>query len=347
MKKILLISTGGTFGMAPLNEPGSLATSESNTDILGQIPELAKLAEITCIALFNIDSTNLQVGHWQQLGRAIYSRYTEYDGFVIVHGTDAMTYTASALSYILSGLGKPVVLTGAVRPLTCVGSDARNNVIYAVEMALREISEVVIFFGRRLFRGNRAVKINAGGFDAFTSPNYPQLFEAGHRATSLGASALALRPPRSRVIELRERFDDRVFCFRFHPGLDPKCLEYLVASDFKAVVVEALGLGSVAYEDRSLLPWIERMTNAGKLVVLASQSMYGGIDLACYEFQKRLRSAGALSAGDMTIDATIVKLMFLLGQYPDDPKKVEELIGTSIAGEISEDRETLRATTLN
>ena len=333
--------------MTPLNEPGSLATSEWATDVLAQIPELAKLAAITCIAPFNIDSTNLQVGHWQQLGREIYGRYTEHDGFVIVHGTDALTYTASALSYMLSGLSKPIVLTGAVRPLTFVGSDARNNVIYAVEMALQEIPEVVLFFGRRLFRGNRAIKINAGGFDAFTSPNYPQLFEAGHRASSLGASALAMGSARSRVLELRERFDDRVFCFRFHPGLDPRFLEHLVASNIRAVVVEALGLGSVAYESRSLLPWIEQMTNAGKLVVLASQSAYGGIDLGCYEFQKRLKSAGALSAGDMTIDATIVKLMFLLGQYPDDPKKVAELIGKSIAGEISEDWETVRPTTLH
>ncbi len=331
MKKILLIHTGGTFGMMPTEPEQVLAPADIRELILRHLPEVEQLAHIDFEVVFNIDSANIQPHHWQKLARLIRDRYRDYHGFVIIHGTDAMVYTAAALSFMLRGLDKPVILTGSQRPLAKIRSDARSNLINSVELATFPIPEVAIFFSTRLFRGNRTIKISSTHYDAFTSPNYPPLAEVG-LDISLSGNYL---PPGEELI-YREQFDTRVVSFRFFPGLSPDYLEHILHTSIRAVVIEAMGLGNVAIQENSLIPWVENMTAAGKMVVIGSQNPYGYVDLNLYECGKLIQQAGAISARDMTVETAIVKLMFLLGEYGNDMQAVQRDFSRSLAGEITE-----------
>ncbi len=213
MKKIMLIHTGGTFGMVPMKPSNTLAPSLIQDQILTHVPEIQKIADIDFDVVFNLDSSNIQIHHWQKLAQYIYERYSDYDGFVIIHGTDAMIYTASALSYMLRGIGKPVVLTGSQRPLAQIRSDARSNLINSMELATYPIPEVSIFFDTHLFRGNRTIKISSTQYDAFASPNYPSLAEVG---LDIKLSKSVLMHPAA--LEFHRQLDPRVFCFRFFSG---------------------------------------------------------------------------------------------------------------------------------
>ncbi len=334
MKKILLIHTGGTFGMMPAEPEQVLAPADIRELIFQYLPEIKKLADVDFEVAFNIDSANIQPHHWKILGRLIRDRYSRYDGFVIIHGTDAMVYTATALSFMLRGLNKPVILTGSQRPLAKIRSDARSNLINSVELATFSIPEVAIFFATRLFRGNRTIKISSTHYDAFTSPNYPPLAEVG---LDISLSNRTL-PPGKELIYY-ENFDPRVISFRFFPGLSPQYLQQIVHSSIQAVVVEAMGLGNVAIQENSLIPWVQEMTAAGKIVVVGSQNPYGYVDLNLYECGQKIRQAGAISAKDMTVEATIVKLMFLLSRYQGNVQRVKDELHHSLAGEITEEEQ--------
>jgi L-asparaginase len=330
MKKILLIHTGGTFGMMPAEPSQALAPANIRQLILKYLPEIRTMADIDFEVAFNLDSANIQIHHWQKLGEIIRDNYTAYDGFVIIHGTDAMVYTANALSYMLQGLDKPVILTGSQRPLALIRSDARSNLINSIELATHPIPEVAIFFGTSLLRGNRAVKISSTSYEAFASPNYPALAEVGLDVI-LSRQIMSGR----KKLHYRDTFQNSVFCFRFFPGLDPTYLQFLANSSLQAIVVEALGVGNVAILEHSLTPWIRSMSASGKLVVIVSQSPYGHVNLDLYESGQKIREAGGISAADMTTTAAIVKLMFLLGCHPDDREKVRAEFLKSLAGELT------------
>ncbi len=330
MKRILLIHTGGTFGMMPMEPYRTLAPADIQKNILTYLPEIEKIANIDFEVAFNIDSANIQIHHWQTLAQIIYENYAEYDGFVIIHGTDAMVYTANALSFILQGLAKPVILTGSQRPLAQIRSDARSNLVNSLELATFDIPEVAIFFGTQLYRGNRTVKISSTHYEAFSSPNYPRLAEVG---LDISISKNILTPGPS--LKFYDNFDNRVLCIRFHPGLNIEFLESILATSIRAVVIEALGVGNLATEENSLIPWFEKMKKAGKLVVISSQSPYGRVDLNLYKGGEMIQKAGGISAYDMTPTATVVKLMWLLGQYKDDLRKVTESLLNPLAGEVT------------
>lgn len=331
MKKLLLIHTGGTFGMVPAAPLKTLVPANIQNRVLTYLPEIKQIADIDFEVAFNIDSADIQLRHWQKLARTIYDNYSAYDGFVIIHGTDAMVYTASALSFMLRGLSKPVILTGSQRPLAQIRSDARNNLINSLELATHPIAEVAIFFGTHLYRGNRTVKISSTHYEAFASPNFPPLAEVG-LDISLSGNMLTSQT----AFSLSESFNDQVFCFRYHPGLSAEYLEYIADSEIRAVVVQALGVGNVAVQENSLIPWIEKMNGKNKIVVFTSQSSYGRVDLDLYESGKMIQKAGGISAGDMTVAATIVKLMYLLGHHPYEMSVVKEKMSKSLAGEITE-----------
>jgi L-asparaginase len=330
MKKILLIHTGGTFGMMPLQPSQALAPADIQELIVKYLPDIRTIAKIDFEVVFNIDSSNIQVKHWQKLGQLIQKKYKQYDGFVIIHGTDAMVYTASALSFMLQGLDKPVILTGSQRPLANIRSDARGNLINSIELATCNIPEVGIFFGTNLYRGNRTIKISNTSYKAFASPNYPALAEVG-----LEIALTKYIGQAGSTLIYQDSFDDHVLCFRFHPGLSPKYLEHLIDSPLSGIVIEALGVGNVSILENSLIPWIENMSKAGKIVVINSQSPYGKIDFSRYECGHLIEAAGGIPALDMTPTCCLIKLMFLFGQIPSNISKLKQKFLTPMAGELS------------
>jgi L-asparaginase len=331
MKKILLIHTGGTFGMIPREPSHTLAPGDIRDLILKYLPEINSISDIDFEVIFNIDSANIQIHHWQRLGQLIKKNYRKYNGFVIIHGTDSMVYTAAALSFMLQGLDKPVILTGAQRPLALIRSDARGNLINSIELATTHIPEVGIFFSTRLYRGNRTIKISSISYEAFDSPNTEPLAKVGLDIT-LSDEHL----PPGKKLSYTDDFSDQVFNFRYHPGLTPEHLEFLIESPFKAIIIESLGVGNLSTHEKSFIPFIEALKKAGKLVVLTSQSPFGRIRLDLYECGRQIEKAGGISAGDMTTECAVVKLMYLLGHYPDDIQKIAHLLQKSLAGEITE-----------
>lgn len=332
MKKILILHTGGTFGMVKMQPGEILAPGQMQERITTHIPELERIARIDFQAPFNLDSSNMQPHHWQELAGLIYNNLDNYDGFVVIHGTDALSYTAAALSFMLRNLPKPVVLTGSQRPLSEIRTDARTNLINAVELATYPIPEVCIFFGTRLLRGNRAVKTSTIDYGAFESPNFPPLAEVGLDVHVAANHVLQPAGPS----ELKTALSDRVLTLSFFPGLQPDYLRCLFYTPVQAVVICGLGLGNLSVQEKSFVPLIEDLTGAGKVVAITSQSRHGQVDLSRYENGKRIAAAGAIGAGDMTTEAAIVKLMHLLGQYPEDISEVRKHFCRSIAGEISE-----------
>jgi len=331
MKRILLIHTGGTFGMAL--KDGTLAPCAFVQKILEFVPEVKRIAEIESHIVANIDSSNIGIEHWIKIADVISANYERFDGFVITHGTDTMVYTATALSFMLDGLSKPVILTGSQRPLSEIRTDARNNLINAVELATFSIPEVGIFFNNKLFRGNRTKKLNIWGFDAFDSPNYPPLAEVGVGIEIYKENFLKREGGKLNVLK---NFSDKVFCVKIFPSLKIDYLISLLNLDVQGFVLEAFGSGNLPnIEGRSLIPFIKSAVVMGRVVAISTQAVYGKVDLTLYQCGKDALDAGALSCKDMTTEAALVKLMFLFGKYGDDTKKVVEEFYKPIAGEIS------------
>jgi L-asparaginase len=331
MKRILLIHTGGTFGMAL--KDGVFAPSAFVQRILEFVPEIKQIAEIESSIVSNIDSSNIGIEHWLKIADTIVENYDEFDGFVITHGTDTLTYTASALSFILDGLSKPVILTGSQRPLSEIRTDARNNLINAVELATYQIPEVCIFFNNKLFRGNRTKKIDIWGFDAFDSPNYPLLAKVGVGIEVYEKNFLKRE---KKELKVSKKFSDKVFCVKIFPSIKVEYLMQLLNTDAQGFVLEAFGSGNIPnIEERSLIPFIKNAVEMNKIVAISTQAVYGSVDLTLYECGKDALDAGALSCKDMTTETAIVKLMFLLGKYDGDVSKAIDEFHIPLAGEIS------------
>jgi L-asparaginase len=310
MKKILLLQTGGTIAMHFDSEGPELDSEKWGNLLLSEIPELSVIADLTIVNVFFEDSSDINRHHWKILAETIFSRYTEYDGFVVLHGTDTMSYTASALSFSLKNLGKPVIFTGSQVPMSKLRSDARRNLINAVELATWPIPEVAICFNDHLYRGNRSTKMSIGDFDAFASPNYPLLAEVG---IDIKLSEHILKPKGKFTSDTR--FDDSIHIIKLHPNLSPKLLNSLDLSQIKAVILEAFGSGNMPMKgEYNMIPFIERCINNECHVIITSQAAYDSVDLDLYASGKAAKKLGALSAGEMTMEATITKTMHLLGQ---------------------------------
>jgi L-asparaginase len=310
MKKILLLQTGGTIAMH-LDGNGPELNSEKWGNLLyKEIPELSEIAHLEIDKVFFEDSSDVNKFHWKMLSERVYGNYEEYDGFVVLHGTDTMAYTASALSFALRRTEKPIVFTGSQVPMSNLRSDARRNLINAVELATWPVPEVTICFNDHLYRGNRSTKMSIGDFDAFTSPNFPFLAEVGIEI-KLGQNLLK---PDGKLIYFPE-FDDSLQVIKVHPNLNPKLLKSLDLSITKAIVLEAFGSGNMPVKgEYNMLPFIERCRNSGCHVIITSQAAYDSVDLNLYASGKAVKKLGGLSAGEMTMEATITKTMHLLAQ---------------------------------
>lgn len=333
MPRILLLHTGGTLGMAG-RRPSTLRPSSFFRTLKARAPELFELADIELDLFSNIDSCETQPEAWSRMAAHLHARLDDFDGAVVTHGTDTLAFTACALSFMLPGLDKPVVLTGSQRPLGEIRSDARLNLVDAVISALRGPREVTLCFDSHLYRGNRAMKVKVAEYDAFTSPNFPAL-------GVLGVDAVFQKPapfkrwPKKR--QLLERIEPRVFLLRIFPGLDP-ALPLALLPSLKGLVVEAYGAGNFPMDDRfgrSLLPVFREARRCGIPTVVVSQALHNGVDLTLYESGAAALEEGAIPGRNMTPHAALVKLMHGLAHHRS-PSSIRQYLQRAVAGELDE-----------
>ena len=334
--RVMIIYTGGTFGM--IHDARGVLLPFDFSLIVEHLPTLRNLfLEITVVSFeFPIDSSNIDPTHWQMIGEIINKSYQTQDGFVVLHGTDTMAYTASALSFMLQHLSKPVVFTGAQLPISEVRSDARENLITALEIATARngekvmVPEVCIYFDFELIRGSRSRKVESMHFDAFRSENYPPLAKAG---VTIDYNLAAINKATSQTLQLLSRFDTNVSILKLFPGISPQAVDPVVANPkLKALVLETFGSGNAPSA-----PWFISSLKAaivrGLLVLNISQCPGGMVLQGKYETSRGLEEIGVLSGGDMTTEAAISKLMLLIGEF--GVEEARKRIGVSLAGEIT------------
>lgn len=333
-KHIGLIYTGGTIGMTK-----TAAGYAPDPDFSQRLDKLlgAADADLPRHALIRyaqpIDSANATPADWQAMGRDIAARYGEHDGFVVLHGTDTMAFTASALSFMLQGLRKPVILTGSQIPLAAVRSDAAQNLVGALQLAAAgELNEVAIYFHNRLLRGNRSTKVSAEALAAFDSPNYPPLAQIG---IDVSWNRTALLPPApSERFELPDYDAIRVLSLRFVPGLPLSALEALLACRPHALILDCYGAGNAPDSDPRLLDALARASAAGTVLVARSQCAHGKVAIGTYAAGAGMAGAGVVGGGDQSFEAIYAKLhhLFASGLAPD---AVRRAMQRDLAGELT------------
>ena len=334
-KHIALIHAGGTIGMAPT--PNGLAPMPGFADLLDQALArcAAPLPRYTLLPLAQpIDSANATPQDWRTLAQEVSTRYQDYDGFVILHGTDTMAFSAAALSFMLQGLRKPVVLTGAQVPLSVPGNDALQNVIDALRAASAGIcTEVAICFAGKLLRGNRSTKISASAFDAFDSPNHPPL--ARFADGELAWNAAALLPSMSvERFTLPEYGKATVLSLRFAPGLPLAALEALLACHPHALILDCYGSGNAPDRDPALQTILKQASDAGAVLLARTQCLHGKAATGAYAAGAALADAGVVSVADLGFEAAYAKMhhLFACGM---SPAQVRQAIIEPLAGELS------------
>ncbi len=286
-----------------------------------------------------VDSSDVQPSDWQRMARAVYDNYADYDGFVVLHGTDTMSYSASALSFMLENLGKPVVFTGSQLPVGVLRSDAKENLLTAIEIAAAKrengeamVPEVSVFFEGTLFRANRTTKKNAEHFEAFDSYNYPSLAKAGVHIT-YRTNLIAM--PKNAPLRLHEQLCQNVALLKLFPGITEPVVEAILTTpNLRGVVLETYGAGNAPSSDW-LYQQLHRAVERGVVVVNKTQCSTGSVEMGKYEVSLNLLKAGVLSGFDITTEALLTKMMLLLGEFPNDIDKVKQLLQTSLFGEIT------------
>ena len=330
MRKILLLHTGGTLGMAPSGDPASLAPGRFLEHLLVQVPELGQLAELSVEVPFNQDSACLEPSDILALAARVRQAAPSFDGFVIIHGTDTMAFMASVLGFLLADLGKPVVLTGSQRPLAFVRSDARSNLVNAVDLACRAVAEVGICFGTHWLRGVATDKLSVSQFEAFQSPNLPPLAEIG--------AEIRLHPQAGGFVRqvpagLGAHLDLTVRTVTPHPGM----AWFPAPMGAKAVLIQAFGAGNLPMGRADLKAFLRDCGDRKLPVVVISQCPYGGVDLSAYELGRDIEAMGAISGGLHTRWAALAKLGLVLGAG-GGILDVREAFGTAWAGEPMSDQ---------
>ena len=312
MKKILMLGTGGTI--ASEMSPDGLTPELSPQQLLRYVPAVSALCEVDCLSLFSIDSTNITPAHWREITRVLRDRYDDYDGFVIAHGTDTMAYTAAALSYMVQGSQKPIVITGAQKPINYDSTDSKLNLLDAFTCACSNIIHgVCIVFSGRVILGTRARKTCSKSFAAFSSINYPELANLHD-----GRLMCYIEPEFRPVPRFYDKLNTKVGLVKMIPGTDFELLDFMLQRK-DALIVECFGVGGLpSYDDDRLFDTVRRRTDEGKFLIMTTQVQNEGSDLSVYEVGHRLKSnRRVLEAYDMTSEAALAKIMWILGQTKD------------------------------
>lgn len=338
--KVLLIYTGGTIGMNRNSLTGALEPFDFE-HLLSSVPELKQFSTEIASYQFNppIDSSDMSPRLWTDLVHIINDHYEQYDGFVVLHGTDTMAYTASALSFMLQNLTKPVILTGSQLPIGQLRTDGKENLITSIEIAAARkqdgtavVPEVCIYFSGHLMRGNRTTKQSADEFNAFESFNYPHLADAGVHITY--HEEYIHRPYFDRPMTPHFRLDTNVIIFSLFPGVREDLIRHIIATPgLRSIVMRTFGSGN-APQSPWLISALREASRRGKVVVNISQCMQGCVEMSRYDTGYQLKEAGVISGRNSTVEAAVTKLMYLQGKYDDDTL-VRKFMNQSICGEIT------------
>ena len=338
--KILIIYTGGTIGMIENAEKHTLQPFDFS-HLIDNVPKVKMLDYDIDNIQFHppIDSSNMSPKHWSDIAHAIEDNYDNYDGFVVLHGTDTMAYTASALSFMLDNLAKPVIITGSQLPIGEVRTDGEENLITALQVAAATgkdggaiVQEVAILFENYLWRGNRSTKMSADNFNAFKSNNYPELAKIGLGITFHNEALY--RMSSRRPLKVRYTMDPNVMVLTLHPGMTESTLQYLLDTPgIKGIVLRTYGAGNCPSE-----PWflnlIHKATQRGLVIVNVTQCVNGGVNDTLYETGSQLNLSGVISGHDITCEAALTKLMYLFG-LGLSPEEVKKYMNCAICGEVS------------
>ena len=326
-KHSLLLTTGGTIASLP----GGEGLEPHRSDVMErQLDQLRSYFDITVEDLMCLDSSNIRPAEWQQIARRVFETRLDFDGIVISHGTDTMAYTASAVTFMLPGLDKPVVFTGSQLPLTDILSDGPDNLRTAFAMAASGQPGVFLAFDRKVMLGCRAVKVRASNFSAFESVNARYAAQVSSNGLVVNPKGL---PPISGAPQLRDGISQTVFLLKLTPGLSPEIFHALKGLGYKGIVIEAFGLGGMTVLNRGL-QGIRNAVNSGISVVVTTQCLYDSADLQVYQVGQQLLELGVIQGRDMTSEAAMTKLMWALGQGMDQAR-IAELFAKNLAGEIT------------
>ena len=327
MKKILMLGTGGTI--ASEMTPEGLTPELRPAQLLSYVPAIKDLCQVDCLSLFNIDSTNITPRHWCAISRALELNYNLYDGFVISHGTDTMAYTAAALSYLIQGSPKPIVLTGAQKPIGFETTDSKQNLRDAFAAAASDMAGVMLVFNGKVILGTRARKTRSKSFEAFSSINYPLL-----GLVREGRIVPYIPPEETGGPVFYDRVDPAVSLMKLIPGADCAVAEFLLQRSH-GLIIEAFGVGGLpSYKAGDFYKAVRAGLEAGRTVVLTTQVENEGSDLSVYQVGSHLkRNLPILEAYDMTTEAVTAKLMWILGQTRER-QEVERLFYTPVARDI-------------
>lgn len=336
--KIQIIYTGGTIGMVH-DEQGQLVPFDFD-NIKKNVPELNRLDYHLDVISFNplIDSSNMSPTDWKKIAKLISDSYTKYDGFVILHGSDTMAYTASALAYMFENLGKPIILTGSQLPIGEIRTDAKENLITALEIAASKksdgtatVPEVCIYFDYHLFRGCRSTKMHADKFDAFNTPNYPILAEAG---VDIKFNLDYIRTISKEDLVVHTEFNGIIASLKLFPGISEKYIEAIVNTpNIDAILLEGFGVGNTNTE-QWFIELLKKATTNGLLIYDITQCGGGTVQLGRYETSKHLSEIGVISGMDITFEGAITKLLYLFGNY-SDKEIIKQKLTENLRGEIS------------
>ncbi|MFT4660885.1 MAG: L-asparaginase [Patiriisocius sp.] len=337
-RKVLIVYTGGTIGMVRDYSEGSLKPFDFN-NLLEHIPELNEfnLELDTAILKEPIDSSNMNPDVWKELLAIISSNYDDVDGFVILHGTDTMAYTASAMSFMIENLSKPIIFTGSQLPIETIRTDGKENIITAIEIASSyyrgkpRVAEVAVYFEYFLHRANRTTKYSSDHFDAFKSPNYPVLAEANIEIAYNKHSMLKV--PDKKVTFHNAACGD-ITVLKMYPGISKEMVKHILSNPTaSAVILETYGAGNTI-TDKWFLDFLKEFIDLGKLIINISQCMQGSVKQGLYETSEKLKEIGVVSAADMTFEASITKLMYLMCRY-SSLKTISREFEKNLRGELT------------